>query len=137
MKKIFGLVLLTSMVAPFAFAHDDEERLEPVTVMEVRQEGNLMPVRDPKRGNPVTTTLTLNVQSGGCTKAEDFELEVEVVKNGNDDDVQEVTVHRLRPDGCEAYFRDGADVQLVTKKLVHSKDIVVRNPLLVHTRFTH
>lgn len=132
MKKIFGLVLLTSIVAASAFADDDEpvsqDQLEPVTVKEVSQKGNLMP---PTR-RPVSTTLTLNVQSGGCTKREDFDLTVEQLEN-----VQQVTVNRLKPDYCEAYLLNGVDIEVVTKQLLPNKKIVVRNPLNVHEQFTH
>ena len=135
MKKLLALILLTGGVvsSPGSAQNNDavsQDQLGRVTVRGVVQSGDLMP--GGKRQKRVTTTLTLNVDSGGCTKAEDFALGV--TQNEN---VQEVTVTRLRPDGCEAYFPDGKDVDLVTTQLLPHKAIVVLNPLRVTEHFTH
>ncbi len=91
-------------------------KLEPVTVAKITQ----------ARGASPTSTLKLNVASGGCTQAADFRLVV--TQRTND---QALRVERLKQDLCEAFAPQGATVELTTTALVPNKPITVENPLFV------
>jgi hypothetical protein len=105
--------------------------LENVVVKDFRQSGNLMP--GPARPRRIQTTFVLEVMSNGCTKAGDFEVQVEL--NG---DYQEVTVKRTKPDDCKGLARRAfVDMEVEGFLPSYSRPIRVLNPLLVEQRFVH
>jgi hypothetical protein len=87
--------------------------LEPVTVTEVVHSGD-------------TTSFTLNVASGGCTRADDFRVVV-----AQEPTRQTVRIVRLRIDACEAFAPRGAHVVVKTKDVAADKPAFVENPLFV------
>ena len=102
--------------APAAPPPVSPAKLEPVTVSKIVQ----------TRGASPTSTLKLNVASGGCTQGADFRL---VVTQRPTD--QALRVERLKQDVCEAFAPQGATVDVTTTALVPGKPITVENPLFV------
>ncbi len=124
MKKIIAAIVL---IGSSAFA------LEPVNVIEVTQTGNLMPNLAGASGPAIETEIKFKALSGGCTRAEDFSINVNE-KNGQ----SEIAIIRNRPDMCEAVARP-IELTLTTDKIDAShygkNQIMVKNPVLVKTQF--
>lgn len=92
-------------------------KLEPVTVAKITQV---------HASGATTTTVRINVASGGCTQASDFRLSV--TQRASD---QVLHVDRLKQDVCERDDPQGSVVELTTTVLVPGKPTVVDNPLFV------
>lgn len=92
-------------------------KLEPVTVAKIVQS---------RPAATTTTTIRINVASGGCTQASDFRL---VVTQRASDQV--LHFDRLKQDVCERDDPQGSTVELTTTAIVPGKSIVVDNPLFV------
>ena len=111
------LSLLAFLVSTFAMA------AEPVLVKEVTQRGNLMP--SPGTPRPLYTTLEVEVQSTGCTKAQDFAVKVTQGPKS-----QNLEIIRETPDDCEA-VPHRTTVALETKDLSlgSRQPIIIQNPI--------
>jgi hypothetical protein len=91
--------------------------VEPVTVSKIVQ----------SHGSATsTTTIRINVASGGCTQAGDFR--VVVTQRAGD---QVLHFDRLKQDVCERDDPQGSIVEVTTTALVAGKPITVDNPLFV------
>ncbi len=118
--------------------------LEPVQVTKVSQSGDFMPGPGASRRKP-TTTLSLVVQTNGCTTAKDFEAKVKQV-----DDQQHVTIVRIKDDLCRGIMSwapieletdaIGLSSQTWTSKsptMLQSNPIHISNPVPVEDNTTH
>jgi hypothetical protein len=113
MKRLCSILMLTLFPFVPSVAAAAPSAAEPVTVLGVSRAGE-------------TTTLRLNVASGGCTRGGDFALVV--VQEASR---QTVRVVRLRADACELYAPHGATVSVSTKDVVAGKPLRIDNPLFV------
>jgi hypothetical protein len=91
--------------------------------------GNFMP--GPGRRPAGMTTIVVQVDSGGCTSASDFRVDVDARGDGN-----EIRIVRLRPDLCEMYLPEGEEVQILAP-FVGFNNVFIANPLRVTDRTTH
>jgi hypothetical protein len=125
------LLVLSSVVAVSGAMATAPAKPEAFVVKEVRQSGNLMP--GPGRRRPVRSVLIVEAISNGCTKADDFDVQVKDTAQ-----FQEVTLVRKNPDICDAPAAKLA-FDLETDRLSPSyrKPIRVMNPLIVEERFVH
>lgn len=115
MRRVgFAVFAAVCFVAVPSFA--GSPRVEPVTVTKIVQTS----------GAGATTTLRINVASGGCTRADDFRLVV--TQRAGD---QLVHFDRLKQDLCERDDPQGSVVELTTTAIVPGKPVVVDNPLFV------
>ena len=105
--------------------------LEAVTVKHIVQEGDFMPPLPPGSTGKPATTLTVQVDSNGCTDAKDF-----VVKTSSTPQGEKLAIVRVRPDTCRGYFPEGVEVQLTTGIVGFGK-LFVANPVRVEDRTTH
>ena len=129
MKKHL-LVSVALLVGSNAFAFPTV--LDKVLVKEIRQTVNLMPVVDPGE-RPTRTRLEVEVISGGCTKARDFEI-----KANEENGKQTVQIFRIRPDLCEMTPHP-ITVTLETEKTldVDHVETSIANPLLGRVQIVH
>lgn len=118
--------------------------LEPIHVTKIAQAGDFTPGPGRGRATPATT-LTISVQSNGCTDAKDFEVKVK-----QDGDTQIVSIIRINPDTCKrGRFVDTVELQTDAISLsmrtmtgksnieYQSNPIVIANPLPVEDNTTH
>lgn len=129
MKTILNLSVIFLTLAQVASAMP-VRRLEPVTVKNIDLRGNFMPPVQP--GMVPIAFLTVQVNSGGCTSASDFVVSTMPVDNG-----LQLSVIRTKPDLCEAFIRDGKEVQLRVPVRNLRENIYIANPLRVNDRTSH
>ena len=106
-------------------------KIESVIVKDIRQSGNLFP--GPGRRNRVRSVLSVEAMSQGCTKSDDFEVQVKDASS-----FQEVTIVRKNDDPCDRVpAKQSFDLE--TDRLIPSfrKGIRVLNPLIVEEHFIH
>ena len=116
MIRLRSLVLAAAVLSP-SVALAAQATPEPVTVAKIVQ----------THGSAVTTsTIRINVASGGCTQASDFR--VVVTQRAAD---QVLHFDRLKQDVCERDDPQGSVVEVTTTALVQGKPINVDNPLFV------
>ncbi len=131
MKKFQLLTLTVSLISSVGFSRSlMMPELEPVLVKGFQQTINLMPVVPPG-GHPVRTELEIDVTSNGCTRADDFT--VQVTDTGGK---QLVRVVRIRPDTCRA-FGLTTTVNLETFVLSKDKQVLFANPALIEKHYVH
>lgn len=102
------------------------KNLEPVLIESVQSRADYMP---PSRGG--VSVIKVRVPSGGCTNSTSFQVNVDVVDNE-----QVLSLVRVRPDHCEAYFPNGVSIELYAAPLRHMP-VKLANPLMVHISETH
>ena len=130
MKKHLVSLLSILVASHFAFAAAaPKAKLEALVVTKVVQSANLMP--GPGRPHPVHSVITAEVMSNGCTRPEDFRVDVKRTEEG-----QHVTIVRVNPDLCEA-LRPNFEVELETTGLAPYAPIFISNPLSVVQHFSH
>src|SRR6185436_18629601 len=109
MKKIALATL--ALVSTFAFARSPMRPapLEPVTVKSVTMVGDFMPPLPPGSSGKPGTIIVAQVNSNGCTDASSFVVTSKPVTGG-----QSLSIIRLKPDNCRAFFPEGIEVELTT-----------------------
>jgi len=105
--------------------------LEPVTVKHIVLEGDFMPPLPPGSTGKPFTTLTVQVDTNGCTDAEDFVVQVAPTSNG-----EKVSIVRVNKDTCRGYFPEGIELKLTTGEVGFGQ-VFVANPVRVENRTTH
>jgi hypothetical protein len=106
--------------------------LEPVLVKDLQQTANLMPPIQPGEKR-VHSVFTLEVESHGCTKASDFEIDVHQTKSG-----QFVEFTRVNPDPCDALpTRKSIDLESDDMRLASHSPITVHNPVYAKESVVH
>ena len=134
-NSVFGLVTFAVSLGSPAFAGRilplPFPQLERVLVKKVVLEGDFMPPLPPGSSGKPMTTLTVQVDSNGCTKSEDFRIQVSPTAQG-----QKLAIIRIRPDTCRAFFPEGTEVELMTGAAGFGS-LLVANPLRVEDRTTH
>lgn len=118
-RRVSLLLAAVSFVLASPAALAGAPKPEPVTVAKIVQS---------RPAAVTTTTLRINVASGGCTQASDFKLTV--TQRATD---QVLHFDRLKQDFCEMDAPEGTTVELTTTDVVPGKPIVVDNPLFVGT----
>lgn len=129
-------LLLGFMVALTAVTTSSEARsvrqlpVERVAVKNVSLEGDFMPPVVGS-GRPLTV-LTLQVDSNGCTTAEDFTVTAREVLGG-----KQLTIFRLIPDTCRGYFPQGREIKLTTDAVAFGEEIFIANPVRFDDNTSH
>lgn len=103
---------------------------ERVVVKTVSLEGDFMPPIIGS-GQPLTV-LTVQVDSNGCTTAEDFRVLAEDVADG-----KQLTLIRVRPDTCRGYFPQGREIKLTTDAVSFGEEIFIANPVRFQDNTSH
>ena len=72
------------------------------------------------------SALIFRVATGGCTTADDFRVDVEVVDSRH----VAITLHRHRADTCKAFIPEGVEIRFEREPLgiPAGHAIVIRNP---------
>lgn len=72
------------------------------------------------------SALIFRVATGGCTTADDFRVDVELVDSRR----VAITLHRLRADTCKAFIPEGVEIRFEQEALgiPAGREVVVRNP---------
>ena len=131
MKKVlFGLLAIVSVSSSATSLHPDTFVPESVTITKAEIFDNRMPTILPHINRP-QTTLTVDVTSSGCTRGEDFVVNVESLEG-----IQFIEVVRIRPDRCKM-VQHTVSVQVRSQELEGDRPIKVRNPLLVDFMVVH
>jgi len=124
-RTILGLMAVLACSNAALAASD----LEEVLVTKVKMSGDLMPGSgSPKR---VTTVISFQAMSGGCTDEKSFALKVE-----SSDKAANVSLVRVKPDNCEA-MPHPIDLKLSTKEIAPYSGVFVLNPVLAERHYTH
>jgi len=134
-NSIISFVAVTLSLSQSAFAGrilpTQPSQLEPITVKSVVLEGDFMPpLPEGSTGMPLTT-ITFQANSNGCTDADSFQAKVAQTPNG-----QKLSIVRLRPDHCRAFFPQGTEVVLRTGVVGFGK-LFIANPIRVTDHTTH
>jgi hypothetical protein len=74
--------------------------------------------------------LIFRVATGGCTTADDFRVDVELVESGP----VAISLHRLRADTCKAFIPEGVEIRFERAELgiPAGRPLVIRNPFAAH-----
>lgn len=121
---------VTSVAAPIS---KPRIALEAVVVHEVRQFANLMPVIEPDHKRAVRSKLEIEVLSNGCTRAEDFRVDVRRAAKR-----QILSLVRVKRDMCRAMARP-VKIDFETERLALATQlpIQVANPILADVKVVH
>ena len=132
MKKTLGMFLgLAMTVSTLAQARSIMKPLEPVLVKSITLEGDFMPGPGFRPHNPLTV-LKVQVDSNGCTDAEDFKVVVTDAIGG-----KQVSIIRVKPDLCRAFFPQGTEVELTTGFVGFGQKVFLANPVRLEDNTTH
>jgi len=134
-NSIISFVAVTLSLGQSAFADRGLTplpiQLEPITVKSVVLEGDFMPpLPEGSTGKPLTT-ITFQANSNGCTYPNSFQAQVTQTPNG-----QKLSIVRLRPDHCRAFFPEGREIVLRTEVVGFGK-LFIANPIRVTDQTTH
>lgn len=136
MKQYFSFALVTLIVTSGAQASSrlpfPSKPMEPVTVKAVELQGDFMPPLPPGSSTLPTSVLTVQVYSGGCTRAEDFVVRSSPVMGG-----RRLVIERTKIDPCEAYFPEGTQIEIRVPNVGFQEKLYIANPLLVINKTTH
>lgn len=105
---------------------------EKVLVKQVELRGNFMPPLPPGGTLEPLAEITAQVSSNGCTDATSFRVDVQDVLGG-----QKVTLVRVRPDHCRAFFPEGTEITVRTHKIRFGSEVFLGNPVRVNDSTTH
>jgi hypothetical protein len=115
-----GFIVIITSVSRLAAADEPAETTEAlsrIAVISVSQ------FQDIDNRRPVLSSVTFNVDSHGCTKTEDFDIDVK--PKG---EYQMVSVYRTKPDNCNSPSAS-TSITIATDALAAHTPILVRNPL--------
>lgn len=130
---LFGMMALVVSFSGVAQAAGHER----VLVKKVEMTGDFMP-RIGIPGFPVGgldrpfTVITAQVDSNGCTDESSFRVDARRVAQG-----VQLTIVRIRPDHCRAFFPEGTEVQLTTPVVGFGDQVFIGNPVRVTDSTTH
>lgn len=129
MQMVAALVVLSSA----AFATSPRKLgTEPLVIQEISQMQNLMPGPS-ARPKPIRTVIRAEVMSGGCTKADDFQVFVNTVGTQ-----QSIAIERVTPDLCELVaFPTTIELESYDLRLSSKAPVYVVNPLRVAETVAH
>ncbi len=134
MKRLVNAFLVVNAAVAAIASADlvETRRYEELTVLSVRQTGNLMPGPGPAR--KIHSRLEVEVLSTGCTRVEDFKLVVGRPSSNR----QTLSIIRTKPDLCEVVSHPKTlEFETTALANANSTPIQILNPLRVETRFVH
>lgn len=128
MKKLIALGLVLGSVGFGRSVMPQVRVAEAVRVTNVEQYINLKPPMAPSDSGRITTVLTLDVMSNGCTHENDFRVDVQT--RGKQ---QTLKVVRTSPDLCEA-TPHVKTLQIPAEGIRAEAELYISNPVLIDVR---
>lgn len=128
---LFSLVLVSAAEASSRLPFPPKP-LEAVNVKAVELQGDFMPPLPPGAPTLPSAMLTVQVYSGGCTRAEDFVVRATPTMGG-----KRLAIERKKIDPCDAYLPGGVEVELHVPNVGFSEQLYIANPLMIVNKTTH
>ena len=133
-SSVLGLLAVVVTFSQVSFGRSPVfvQPLENILVKQVELRGNFMPPLPPGSSTEPLTEITAQVDSNGCTDATSFRVDVQDVLGG-----QKVTLVRIRPDHCRAFFPEGKEVTVRTGQVRFGSQVFIGNPVRLTDSTTH
>ena len=126
-KVILGFAMVVSTIA----SARSVQPLEPIFVKALELHGDFMPGPGFIPRNPLTL-IKAQVPSNGCTSAESFKVVSKDILGG-----KLLSIVRVKPDLCRAFFPEGTEVELTTEVVGFGQTVAFANPIRIDDQTTH